>query len=332
MATEQLGNVYVFDSALIPIKDLQSEHNPSLGTPGEGCYGLYGGRMKADLEERISSYGKSGSQQFDGTILRFESLEIMRDKKRILRLGDMKYSTYQSLKSRLDSEPDHQHTLTQAVNIIVFVETVDGNLILGHRTGAHMGDKYLPPAGFSDHKGRIAPVFFTELSVLEVKEELGIRLSKSQVMYAGLSAGDDSRNTTVITYARSNFSSEEIEEHFQKLNNELLAKGKKLEHLHLIHVPTDLTSITSFLCNNYSGVLNPIRGIVFEEGTCVQGPEEIIGKRYSQIGNGIGGFLCLAYKIFSPEQYLILIRQIENSGIVEEVEHVDINTKLKGDY
>ncbi|MFH1503233.1 MAG: hypothetical protein ABIE36_01090 [Candidatus Diapherotrites archaeon] len=325
---EKIGQIYVFDRANIPSCELRINHSSRTRSLEEECLGLYDQTLSEDIRDRAASYGNHESGQFDGKLLCLRGFKVNQDNSRTLYLCDVNYSTYQALKARLDKEPEHKHTLTRTAPIIGIAETSDGMLILGHRSTQHMPDRYLPPAGFTDHNGQIDETYFAHLAKEEIEEEVGVNVEPNSIRYIGLTAGDDSRNNTITLYTHLPFDMESVERTFSELNQKLVENREGIEHKHLIYLPSDLESVKHFLCGNYTGNLNPLRDIRFDQGICVSGPEEILGKQYKQIGNGMASLLCFIQNRVSHEAYSSLVQEIEASGIVEGVEHLDINEKL----
>lgn len=325
-----VGNVYVFDSTNIPSEELGIVHRVGETDLEKECLGLCDDQLKTDIERRRAAYGSSDSGEFDGNLLSFDELERRQDGTRILTLHDMAFSTYQALRARLGREQGHEHTLTRLITMLSVVETSDSMFPMGHRSTNHMSGRYLPPAGFTNHSGLVDEGYFAHLAIQEIKEELGIVTNPGDVRYVGLTSGDDSRNTTVTLHVKLKENMETVQGEFAALNHRLRSGGErdKVEHEHLIFVPNDLDSMAGFLSGRYTGVLNPMQGIEFREGLCVRGPEEILGRRYEQIGNGIAGFLALMRERIKGEDYAALTSMIETAGVVDDVRHLDINSKL----
>ena len=326
MEKNSTAQVYVFDSAPAGT-NLIVRHTSRLRSLEDECFGLYDENMKNMLKSKRAEIKKPGSGQFDGMLLSLDSFSLQKGK-RILEVIDMHYSTYQTLKEQLNKELGYEHSLTRCVPLIAFTETKEGDFIFGHRAGNHMSGLYLPPAGFSDHEGKVSENYFSELSVNEIEEELGIKIKEEDVHYAGLSAGEDSRNITVVTNSVLPYSKKEVEEIFTELKERLRKEGRKIEHKHLIYVPGYPRTIGSFLCGEYTGSLNLIRDIYFEKGNCVKGPQEILNKKYGQIGNGIGGVLAIMKQRLSKKEYSQLVNQIESSGVTPKVEHTSLEEKF----
>lgn len=328
-----IGRVYVFDSADIPASDLQVVHTPQVRTLEEECGVFCDSMLEGCIDEekrRIKEDQNRGNKKrVDGTLFSLNWFRINPSSSRTLKLCDVKYSTYQGLKNRINHDGEERgHTLTRVVPMIGIAETIDNMLVLGHREGSHMAGKYLSPAGFAIHESRVSSEFFTDTTVKEIEEELGVEIQPECVRYVGLTSGDDSRNSTVVTYARLPCDTGEVERRFRELNEGLIKNGKKVEHKHLLYLPSDLSSITEFLCGQYSGCLNPVSEIDFEDGVCTRGPPEIEGKQYEQIGNGISAMLALMEGRLSYWNYNNLVGEVQDSGVVERVEHCDINDKL----
>jgi hypothetical protein len=324
----EIGRIHVFDSANIAATDLEISHRQMMRPLEVECLGLYDDELRDDIERRRIAYDKPGSGQYDGTLLCFDGFSINGEGTRTLRLCDIKFSTYQALKTRLEREAGHEHTLTRLVPMISFAETSDDRLVFGHRSTQHMPDRYLPPAGFSIHDGQIDNHYFAQLAKEEIGEEVGMEIDQESVRYVGLTSGEDSRNNTVILHARLPCDIEAVERRFQELNQSLRETGKQIEHKHLIYLPNDLDSVTQFLCGKYSGDLNPMQGINFLNGACIEGPDEIRGKQYMQIGNGMSAVLSLMKERVSAREYSGLVGQVEKSRVVDCIEHSDINVKL----
>ncbi len=320
------SHVYLFDSAPIGT-NLVVHHTPKLRSLEEECYGLYDNSMKEEIDKKLAEFQKPNSGQFDGTLLSLQGFSL-EDNKRILDVVDMKYSTYQALKERLNREKGHEHTLTRCVPLIAFTETREGYFIFGHRAGNHMSDLYLPPAGFSNHEGKVPDNYFSALSVEEIQEELGIEVNEKEVNYAGLSSGDDSRNITVITHTILSYTRKEVEEAFTELKERLSKEGKRIEHKHLIYLQAYPVALSSFLSGDYTGSLNPIRDIYFEKGYCIRGPAEIKNKKYGQIGNGIAGFLAILQQKFPEKDYKNLVKRIEESELGLKIQHMPLEKKF----
>jgi hypothetical protein len=322
----EIGKIYVFDSAVILARNLEIEHTPRTRSLDEGCFYFYDEDLREAIEAEKTKY-VPGSGQFDGTLLCLERFSIENGKRK-LRLCDIMYSTYQTLKARLDRENGQEHTLTRTVSMIGIAETSDGSFPLGHRSGRHMPNRYLSPAGFTDHEGMIDNWFLPNLTKEEIGEETGVEIDPEDVTYVGLTSGDDSRNNTVILHSGLDCDSEKTEAMFKGVNAELRQNGAKIEHDHLIYLPSDLTSVREFLCGRFTGCLNRFRDIYFEDGVCVRGPDLIKGEKYRQIGNGISAILSLMKGRVSNSDYWKLVEDVKESGIVEDIEHLDINEKL----
>lgn len=327
----EIGNVYVFDSADMPVSDLQVIHSPGTRSLEDECLGFCDSEFRSAVAEKIKKINKPGSGQHDGNLLCFNGFTINEDDTRTLELCDIDFSTFQTLYDRLNLEVGQEHTLTRTVPMIGIAETSDGNFVLGHRNTEWLPDRYLPPAGFTDRKDRdevIGSKYFAWLTKKEVEEEIAVEITEDSVRYVGLTAGDDSRNNTVILYTKLPTDTAETEDLFQRNNQRLDEKGGKIEHLHLLYLPNDLDSVTEFLCGRYSGNLNPINEINFDNGRCIRGPKEILGKSYKQIGNGIGAILSLMQQRITGTNYVNLVNDILDSGVVDGIEHMDINEKL----
>ena len=319
-----MGNVYVFDSADIPVTAVRMNHTSRVRPLEEECLGVFDKTFEQDIKRRRATY-LPGTGMFDGILLCFESLE-RGEKTRTLNTCDVNYSTYQTLRSRLDNAPEHKHTITRTLPMIGIIETSDNHLVLGYRSTDHMPDRYLPPAGFSDHTDPLPQNYLADITSEEVLEETGVKVNPGSVRYLGLTAGDDSRNVTFITYVKVPETVQEVEKKFDEMDAKLAKEGKTVEHLHLLHLPSGIGALSDFLSSEYTGVLNPHKNIQFENGICTIGPPEIRGKRYKQIGNGIGAMLCYIKNRAGKDQYQELVQRIEKSGAVDRILHPDINT------
>jgi len=318
-----LGNVYVFDTADIQFADVRMNHTSRVRSLDDECLGICDKSLEQEIRRRRESY-LPGTGMYDGILLCFESLE-RGEKTRVLNTCDINYSTYQTLKSRLERTPGHEHTITRTLPMIGIVETSDNHLVLGYRSTVHMPDRYLPPAGFTDHTDPLPKNYLADITHEEVLEETGVDINPNAVRYLGLTSGDDSRNVTFITYVRVPQTVQDVEIKFAEMDAKLSREGKTVEHLHLLYLPSGIGALSDFLSSEYTGVLNPNKNIQFENGICKIGPPEIRGKRYKQIGNGIGSMLCYIKTRTTDEQYQALVQRIEKSGAVDRILHPDIN-------
>lgn len=325
--TKEPMHVYVFDSADLPMRNVDVEHTPGVHSLDDECLGFNDEALRADIEDRKRKFNPANGQ-FDGRLLSLNDFDA--NGKRTLHVGDVMYSTYQALKSRFEKTPGQEHSLTRTVCLIAFLETRDNAFVFGHRNSAHMGGKYLPPAGFSDHLpgSRVAKYYFEELSVEEIEEETGTHIDASKMRYAGLTSGDDSRNTTVISLSPTLHSVSDVERIFNVNNAKIVESKGRIEHEHLLYVPSDLESVARFLSGKFTGVLNPVLGIEFKDGVCVRGPELIKGKPYEQIGNGVSGLLAIMKSRVSSTDYQGLVEVVQKAGVAR-VDHVSLSEKIK---
>ncbi len=316
-----IGNVYIFDSAPDG-SNLKVEHLPEKRPLSEECFPNYDSDLEKNVAEIKSKISLPESGQFDGTLLSLDYFYI-NGIDRVMGVKDVDYSTYQALKMKL--QKNERGTLTRVVPLIAFTETKDNYFVFGHRSTAHMGGRYLPPAGFSDHEGKVNSSFFIDLSLVEIKEELGIDLNPQECRYVGISSGDDSRNLTVLTLSSCAYSAKELNNQFNSLNKKLISLGQKVEHDHLIYLPNDRSSVAKFLSGKFTGSLNDFEGILFNGGLCTRGPREIKDKPYGQIGNGIGGLLSLMQQRISEGEYRNLVEEVNDSGMVNSVIHMSLD-------
>ena len=236
---------------------------------------------------------------------------------RTFSLGSVEFRDYYALKKLLYQHPSDKQLLQQFVTLsmIVHLETADHYLVLGHRGGEHLPNRYLPPAGFHEYDSLLSQNYFRDKCIEEITEETGIPFA-GQISYIGLT-GDtrDSFLDVCVFLAKTEKTAAEVENCFQ-------SSGAKDEHSHLIYLPSNAVAICSFLRGNYSGVLNPFQDIVFKNGSCVRGPAEIKNKQYKQIENGIGAFAAYLSLTMRPEQLQEALAQVvatgNLSGVVEK--------------
>lgn len=341
---ESVGRVYVFDSADIPASDLRVRHTPKIRPLEDECANFYDEAFLACRNRAIKKIREWNEKKrpeevemFDGTLFSFDWLDTTSAGSRVLSLSDVKFTTYKGLVDRINmGQGELRHSLTRTVPMIGIAETLDGLLVLGHRKTPHMGGRYLFPAGFADHpeNRQVDEDFFTMVTIDEFSEEIGVRIKPQDVRYVGLTSGDDSKNITIVTYAKLPVSAKDVESSFMENNRRLLMEKGKIEHEHLLYLPNDLEQVTKFLLGRYTGVLNEYAGLCFENGVCTKGPEEVNGepfrgRGYLQIGNGISAILALMKGRLSDSRYNDLVSAVEESGVVESVEHLTIGYKLQ---
>ncbi|PIN75613.1 hypothetical protein COV18_02085 [Candidatus Woesearchaeota archaeon CG10_big_fil_rev_8_21_14_0_10_37_12] len=321
MVKSTIGNAYVFDAAFISLTDLVVSHTPYMLRVQDNLIGA--SDKERNITETIKEFSlKPG--EYDGTLLYLTGLDLKG--RHFLSTNDTKYIDYQAVRAALNGEGSH--VLTRVLNLVALVETTDNKLVFGHKTTAHMGGLYSPPAGFSDHDNPVPADYFARLTVEEISEETGVSVDKKSLMYVGLTSGDDSRNITVVTYARVNETAEGLETAFTELNRKLIEAGDRVEHDHLLYVPSDPDSVREFLANRYTGVLNSWQGIHFENGVCTAGPEDIKRQEYGQIGNCVAAVLALMKQRCDDKTYANMVNEIKIAGVVDDVVHVNLEDML----
>ena len=237
-------------------------------------------------------------------------------------LSCVEFKDYHALKKLLYQ---HRHTddllLQQFVplSMIAVLETADHYLVLGHRGGDHLPNRYLSPAGFHECPKTISPQYFSDKCKEEFREEIGFDFG-GDITYIGL-PGDtrDSFLDVSIFHGLTHMTREDIQEAWEE-------NGSKDEHKHLIYIPSDPPHIARFLQGGYTGIVNPFKDITFEDGCCVRGPPEIHGKNYQQIENGVGSLVAyLSLKL--PSQGLDhILESLVQSKIIEGFTYRNLST------
>ncbi|MEK6839711.1 MAG: hypothetical protein AABX72_02115, partial [Nanoarchaeota archaeon] len=239
--------------------------------------------------------------------------------KRTFSLGSVEFKDYFALRNLLYRTKEDGRLLRQFVplSMTATLETADHFLVLGHRKGNHLSDRYLPPAGFLQYCSNITSDYFRQKCAEEFSEELGIDFN--DVSYIGLT-GDtrDSFLDTCTFYGQTSLTRAEVQKAWE-------SRGAKDEHSHLIYIPSSLEAISAFLHGTFTGEVNPSMNIHFENGICISGPREILGKRYQQIENGVGAyaaFLSLSQPLAEVQS---LLHSLASAGIIEGVVMKNIN-------
>ena len=326
---QRIEEVFIFDQIRLPMSAFRVIHDESKREDREEATGLWDKAFEALLDERRRQIA-SDPRYFDGHLLSFAFLNNGDGPSRLMGVRDTRYSTHKTMEARLLADPSSGNRLTRTQNVVAFVETADGKIVLGYRSGSSedFGGMYLPPAGFSTHKGKVGEDYFGELSKEEIREEIGVDLKEGRMLYLGFVGGTDTRCTSVLTYTKLNHTSEEVEKLFRASNEKLRSAGKRLEHDHLIYLPIGQSDVAAFLAGDYDGELNQYAHIAFENGVFAQGPELVLGKSYQQIGEGIGGFINLMGILSGWDAANELERGVKESGIVGRISHIEPNSKL----
>ena len=342
---QRIEEVFIFDSVNRGEDvSLSVVHSNSFPSEEEQSFGLWNDeeyrRKLLEKREQIAKH----PVYYDGVNLFFDCLTRDSKGNRVMYMRDTLYSTHKTLEqtliARAVTEPNLKTRLIRTGNIVAVVETSDGKLVFGYRSGGSedFGGMYLPPAGFTDHrkntdpnKGPVNEDFFDRLTDEEIVEEVGIDPGNKKKNYLGFVGGLETRCADTVTYVRLDQSSEQVEEAFQALNKKLRETGGRIEHDHLIYVPVDpwhFRQLGSFLTGQYSGILNPYVPIAFEDGVFVSGPEKATGKPYQQLADGIGSILNLVRFKFGDISADRLKEDIRNSELVGKFSHFDPNAKL----
>ena len=341
---QRIEEVIIFDSAGQGENvNLKVIHSSSFPSEEEQSFGLWNDE---EYRKRLLEMRKQIAEHpvyYDGVNLFFDCLTRDRNGNRVMCMRDTLYSTHKTLEQTLTSgtvRPDLRTRLIRTGNVVAVVETSDGKLVFGYRSGGSedFGGMYLPPAGFTDYrkdtdpnKGPVSEDFFDKLTDEEIGEEVGIDASNKKKNYLGFVGGLETRCADTVTYVRLDQNSEQVEEAFQILNNKLRETGGRIEHDHLIYVPIDplhFKQLGGFLTGQYSGELNPFVPIAFEDGVFVSGPEKATGKPYQQLADGIGSILNLVRFKFGDISADRLKEDIKNSGLVGKFSYLDPNAKL----
>ncbi len=179
------------------------------------------------------------------------------------------------------------------LSMITLLETSDNYLVFGHRSGDHLANKYLSPAGFYTHTSAPGHEFFRETVFERVSESLGIR-SFSPVHYLGCSHDDrDSFLFVQVFTQKVPLSASDLYKAWEKMPSE------KKKHKHLLLVSNRLKPLMDYLFHKGNQVLNTYSEppIIFEGAKMVSGPETEKNKEYEPIENGVGALLLyIAHK------------------------------------
>ncbi len=298
----------------------------------EICFSLDPSRKRLDARTH-NTYPEEIKQFYDGyarnarpkhdpennPILALERFSI-RDGQRYFDLRCVEFKDYYALKKLLYQHRDEDKRLLEqfvALSMIAVLETSDDYLVFGHRGGEHLPNRYLPPAGFQECPGVITSDYFDEKCREEFREEVGIDFD-GNISYIGLT-GDtrDSFLDVCVFYGVTQLTREGVQKAWER-------DGSKTEHKHLIYVPSTPSDLTTFLRGRYSGVVNPFMDIVFEKGHCVRGPEEIKGRSYQQIENGVGALAAYLSLKVSPDDLHARLLRLPAINVIEGVVQKDL--------
>ena len=276
-----------------------------------------------EIKQFYEEYAKNARPKHDpdnNPILALERFRI-NDGRRLLGLRCVEFKEYHALKKLLyHHRNDNPLLLEQFVvlSMIAVLETSDNHLVLGHRGGEHLPNRYLPPAGFQECPGVITPGYFREKCREEFREEVGIDFD-GKISYIGLT-GDtrDSFLDVSVFYGMTPLSREDVQKSWER-------DGSKTEHTHLIYIPSTPSDITTFLRGRYSGVVNPFMDIVFEKGRCIRGPEEVKGCDYQQIENGVGSLAAYLSLKVQPDDLRARLLTLPALGVIEDVVEKDLS-------
>lgn len=271
-------------------------------------------RYPGEIEQHQTEYRRNAIPQFDPDHNPIFTLQALNKENgfRTFTLGSVEFKDYHALKKLRYQHNSDKDLFRQFVplSMIVHLLTSDNHLVLGHRGGEHLPNRYLSPAGFQECVQDVTPSYFQEKCSEELREEVGISLEQD-VSYIGLT-GDtrDSFLTVTIFLARTQKTIAEVEKAWD-------SSGNKEEHSHLIYLPATPQDICNFLQGTYSGIVNPFRDIVFDKGICQSGPKEILHRQYQQIENGIGSYLAYLSLSLSPERIAQEAKTLLASGTLE---------------
>lgn len=232
----------------------------------------------------------------------------------------VEFNDYHALKKLLYQHRNDDPLLLQqfvVLSMIAVLETADDHLVLGHRGGEHLPNRYLPPAGFQECPGIITSEYFAEKCKEEFREEVGIDFD-GKISYIGLT-GDtrDSFLDVSVFYGRTPLNCAEVQKAWER-------NGSKTEHKHLIYIPSAPSDVTRFLRGRYSGVVNPFMDIVFEKGRCICGPEEVKGRDYQQIENGVGALAAYLSLKVQPDDLRARLSRLSPLDVIEDVVEKDL--------
>ncbi|MBI2498662.1 hypothetical protein HYV88_00295 [Candidatus Woesearchaeota archaeon] len=336
---QRIEEVIIFDSVGQGENvNLRVIHSNSFPSEEEQSFGLWNDE---EYRKRLLERRKQIAEHpvyYDGVNLFFDCLTIDRNGNRVMYMRDTLYSIHKTLEQTLttrDTGSDLRTRLIRTGNVVAVVETSDGKLVFGYRSGGSedFGGMYLPPAGFTDYrkdtdpnKGPVSEDFFDRSTDKEIREEIGINTSSLRKQYLGFVGGVETRSVAIVTYVKLNHTSEEVERAFQRLNRKLKRNGRRIEHDHLIYVPFEPWK--HFISGRYTGVLNPFVPIAFEDGLFISGPKETIGKPYQQFGEGIGSVLNYTRFRSTDSAEGDLKNRVIDSGLVRRVSYLDPNAKL----
>lgn len=280
----------------------------------------YPKEIKRFYDEHATNARATGHDPDHNPILALEEFRMNRGQ-RSFDLRCVEFRDYHALKKLLYQHRNGDPQLLEqfvALSMIAVLETSDDYLVLGHRGGEHLPNRYLPPAGFQECPGVITSDYFSEKCREEFREEVGIDFD-GEISYIGLT-GDtrDSFLDVIVFYGKTPLTREEVQHAWER-------DGSKTEHKHLIYIPSNPSEITTFLRGRCSGVVNPFMDIVFERGRCVRGPDEIRGRSYQQIENGVGALAAyLSLKVSSDDLHTRLLR-LPALNVIEGVVEKDLS-------
>ena len=298
----------------------------------ELCFSLDPSRKRLDsrvhrayrneIKQFYEEYAKNARPKHDpenNPILALERFRI-KDGRRSFGLRCAEFKDYYALKKLLYQHCDDDPLLMEqfvVLGMIAVLETSDNHLVLGHRCGEHLPNRYLPPAGFQECPGVITPGYFREKCGEEFREEVGIDFD-GNISYIGLT-GDtrDSFLDVSVFYGKTPLNCAEVQKAWELL-------GSKTEHKHLIYIPSTPSDLTTFLRGRYSGVVNPFMDIVFERGLCIHGPEEIKGRKYQQIENGVGALAAYLSLKVQPDDLRARLSRLPSLNVIEDVVEKDL--------
>ncbi len=208
-----------------------------------------------------------------------------------------------------------------ALSMIVLVETADKHLVIGYRSGDHLANRYLSPAGFYDYQDVPDKEFIRSKVFEKVKLSLGTS-SFVPVNYLGLSHDNrDSFLFVQVLYQTIPFTSAEVYNNWQRI------PGEK-KHEHLLFVNTELKPLIDFIFHQGEHTLNPYHdpSIRFKQKKMIEGPEKHVGHEYDHIENGIGSLLLYLNHKYGSAAATSLCNDIVSQKLVSGI-NADALTK-----
>ncbi|MDP6293134.1 MAG: hypothetical protein QF486_01960 [Candidatus Woesearchaeota archaeon] len=240
----------------------------------------------------------------------------------------IKRATYE-LKDPKDIDP-----LVPDYNVlssIIYVTTQDGSSVWGFRSGGHLGERFLPIAGFCSitenardkkllKEGKLigleqqlnSPFYFHHHATGEVREEGGLKQIEEEKgrncfgwpEFLGITGHTHhSPLSCIILHYKVDATDEEINTAYRESRNQ--------ENSFLIFLPHDQASQVAFAGQLFAGPVNPFEDIHMRGDKVVRDGEEIT---WGHIENGLAAHVLYNHHIFGEEAGVQTSSAIIESG------------------